>query len=222
MQSSPIRVMIIDDHILVRSALQLLLDAQPGIMVVGGSANRAESLAVLRTTSPEVVVLDLDLGPERGIDLIPILQDALPELRIVILTGIHNQAEYLSAIRSGALGVVLKEQAVPTLVEAISFVAAGKAWLDPSLVAQVLEERAVGQVSASDTARIATLTERERAVIQLICESLKNRQIGQRLGISEVTVGHHLTSIFSKLGVTTRLELMNYAFQHGLGQLPTK
>jgi DNA-binding NarL/FixJ family response regulator len=120
------------------------------------------------------------------------------------------------------VGLVLKEQAVEVLVQAVKKVHAGEAWLDPALVASVLTEMsvAVGQEAGPEAARIARLTAREREVIALVVEGLKNSQIAERLSISRVTVSHHLTSIFHKLGVANRLELVTYAYRHGLTKPP--
>ena len=141
---------------------------------------------------------------------------------MIVLTGIRDPAEHRQAVRLGATGMVLKEQAVDTLVKAIERVHAGETWLDPALVANVLAERsrARGRDADPEAARIAMLTERECEVIALIGEGLKNRQIAKRLSISETTVVHHLTSIFAKLGVANRLELVTYAYRHGLAESP--
>jgi DNA-binding NarL/FixJ family response regulator len=170
---------------------------------------------------PEIILLDLDLGADNGLDLLPDLLATAPGSRVILLTGVRDPELHYRAVRLGAMGVVLKEQAVDVLVTAIEKVHAGEAWLDPSLTARLLTGMS-GARRAEETnteaAKIATLTERERDVIGLICEGLPNKQIGQRLHISETTVRHHLTSIFDKLGVESRLELVIYAYRHGLAK----
>jgi two-component system nitrate/nitrite response regulator NarL len=121
---------------------------------------------------------------------------------------------------AGAMGVVLKEHAAEVLIKAINKVHQGEVWLDRSMMGTVLDEMTQAPEIDPEGARIASLSDREREVIALIAEGLKNKQIAQRLFISETTVTHHLSSIFSKLDVSDRLELIIYAFRHGLAQLP--
>jgi two-component system, NarL family, nitrate/nitrite response regulator NarL len=218
--ANPIRVLLIDDHLVMRMGLRMVIDNQPGLTVVGEAANRAEALQIATREPSDIILLDLDLGDENGIDFLPDLLAAAKGARVIVLTGLRNLEEYRHAVRLGAMGLVLKEQGPGVLTQAIKRVHAGQAWLDPALVATVLGEaaHARGGKTAPQAGRVAELTERERAVIDLICESLRNKQIAERLFISETTVVHHLTSIFSKLGVANRLELVIYAYSHGLAQ----
>ncbi|HEU5086697.1 MAG TPA: response regulator transcription factor, partial [Roseiflexaceae bacterium] len=170
----------------------------------------------------DIVVLDLDLGGESGMDLIPTLIATVPGVRILVLTGMRDGNIQRSAVQVGAVGLVEKDEVLATLVPAIRKVAQGQVWLDPALVASVLQEmvRARGASEPdADGLRISRLTERERDVIRLICQGLTNRVIAERLVISETTVRHHLTSIFSKLEVENRLERVIYAFRNGLATL---
>src|SRR6266542_591076 len=198
----------------------LLIENQPGLRVVGEATDRGAAILSAAREQPDIILLDLDLGDESGLDILPELRAAAEGARVIVLTGIRDPAEHRQAVRLGATGMVLKEQAVDTLVKAIERVHAGETWLDPALVAHVLADRsrARGQDADPKAARIAALTECEREVIALIGEGLKNRQIGERLSISETTVVHHLTSIFAKLGVANRLELVTYAYRHGLAK----
>lgn len=220
--TNPIRVLLVDDHVVMRMGLRMVIESQPGLTVVGEAANRAEALQIARRERCDIILLDLDLGDENGIDLLPDLLDVAKGARVIVLTGIHDTVEYRRAVRLGAMGLVLKEQALGILAQAIKQVHAGEPWLDPALVATVLAEAARARAPETDPEanRIAVLTERERAVIVLICEGLRNKQIAERLHISQTTVVHHLTSIFNKLGVANRLELVTYAYSHGLAQPP--
>jgi len=204
----------------MRMGLRMLIENQPGLRVVGEATDRAAAILSAAREQPDIILLDLDLGQESGLDVLPELRAAAKWARVIVLTGIRDPAEHRQAVRLGATGMVLKEQAAETLVKAIEHVHAGETWLDPVLVANVLAERsrAHGQEPNPEAARIAGLTEREREVIALIGKGLKNRQIGERLSISETTVVHHLTSIFNKLGVVNRLELVTYAYRHGLAK----
>jgi two-component system nitrate/nitrite response regulator NarL len=218
--TNPIRVLLIDDHVVMRRGLRMLIENQPGLSVVGEATDRDAAILSAAREQPDIILLDLDLGDQSGLDILPELRAVAKAARVIVLTGIRDPAEHRQAVRLGATGMVLKEQAVDTLVKAIERVHAGETWLDPALVAHVLADRsrARGQDANPEAAGIAALTEREREVIVLIGEGLKNRQIGKRLSISETTVVHHLTSIFAKLGVANRLELVTYAYRHGLAK----
>jgi DNA-binding NarL/FixJ family response regulator len=218
--TNPIRVLLIDDHVVMRAALRMLVDSRPDMTVVGEATDRGDAILITAREQPDIILLDLDLGEENGIDFLPALLAAAKQARVIVLTGIRDPAEHRQAVRLGATGMVLKDQAFDTLVKAIQRVHAGEIWLDPALVANLLAERSRvrGQNLDPEVARITGLTEREREVIALIGQGLKNRQIGDRLSISETTVVHHLTSIFAKLGVANRLELVTFAYRHGLAK----
>src|SRR5262245_48011590 len=154
---------------------------------------------------------------------IPTLLHTAPETRILVLTGVRDAEAHRQAIRHGALGLVFKEKAVETLLEAITRVRAGEVWLEPTMIARVLGDLTRPQPSprfSPETAKIARLTEREREVIALVGEGLRNKYMAERLCISEATVRHHLTAIFAKLDVSDRFELAIYAYQHGLAKPP--
>ncbi|NTW02750.1 MAG: response regulator transcription factor [Oscillochloris sp.] len=219
----PIPILLIDKHQMVRQGLRALFEQQSGIKVVGEASTYSEALACLADTSPNVILLDIDLGDERGLDLIVDLRNAAPTANILVLTGLNDAAQHHQAVMFGAIGLVLKTQTFATLVQAIERVHLGQAWLDPALVANVVGELARTRSTPAvdpEISKIASLTERERTVIKLVCEGLQNRAIAQRLALSETTVRHHLTSIFTKLEVEHRLELLIYAFRNGLAPLP--
>jgi len=218
-----VRVLIVDDHGIMRAGLRMLLESQPGITVVGEASTCADTLALATSTQPDVIVLDLDLGGENAVESIPTLLRTAPDTRILVLTGVRDPEVHRHAIRQGALGLVVKEKAMETLLQAIMKVRAGEVWLEPTMIARVLGDltrpQASPQISA-EAAKIARLTEREREVITLVGEGLRNKHIAARLYISEATVRHHLTAIFAKLGLLDRFELAIYAYQHGLATPP--
>ena len=218
-----VRVLIVDDHGIIRAGLRMLLESQSGIMVVGEASSCADALALATCTQPDVIVLDLDLGGENAVESIPTLLRTAPETRILVLTGLRDPEVHRQAIRHGALGLVFKEKAVETLLQAITKVRAGEVWLEPTMIAQVLGDLTRPQLSpqtSSEATKIARLTEREREVITLVGEGLRNKHIAARLYISEATVCHHLTAIFAKLDISYRFELAIYAYQHGLAKPP--
>jgi DNA-binding NarL/FixJ family response regulator len=219
-RDSTIRILIVDDHLLVRTGLRMLIDNEPDMTVVGKAATKAEALALASSECPNVILLDIDLGKENGLDFLPELNDALPNARVLVLTGLRDIEGHRRAARLGAAGVVLKEHAAEVLLKAIKKVHQGEVWLDRSMMGSLLREMTQPTKIDVEAAKIATLTRREREVVSLIAEGLKNRDIGARLFISETTVTHHLSSIFSKLDVSDRLELVIYAFANNLAKAP--
>ncbi len=218
-----IRILLVDDHAVVRAGLRLIIQSRPGMTIVGEAGNRDDALKLAASESPEIILLDLDLGGESGMALIADLKAAAPDARVIILTGLRDTDAHRQAVLAGAMGIVKKEKAAEVLISAIERVRAGEAWLDPSLVAGVLNEVTRSSKARKDDPeleKIETLTNREREVIALVGEGIKNKEIANRLFISETTVRHHLTSIFDKLAVADRVELLIYAYRHGLADPP--
>jgi DNA-binding NarL/FixJ family response regulator len=207
----------------MRAGLRMLIENHDGMIVVGEAGTRAEGLAIATREQPDIVLLDLDMGAESGLDFMPHLLAAAPNARVVILTGLRDTEAHRRAVHLGAIGLVFKEKAAEVLIKAIEKVHGGEVWLDRALTASVLSEmsHADGRERADpDIHKISFLTEREREVVGLVCEGLKNKQIGDRLFISEATVRNHLTSILSKLGLSDRFELALYAYRHHLAKPP--
>jgi two-component system, NarL family, nitrate/nitrite response regulator NarL len=219
-----IRLLIIDDHVVIRAALRMFLDSQPGITVVGEGSGPQDALAVAAREQPDIILLDLDLGEANGLDLLPDLHTAVPDAQVIVLTGVRDVQMHRQAVRLGAVGLVLKERAPEVLLEAIAKVAAGEIWLENLLVASVLSEMTRRHQPSPpldpETIKMKALTAREREIITLIGQGFKNQTIADRLCISEATVRHHLTSIYGKLAVGDRLELAIYAYRHGLAHFP--
>ena len=216
-----IRIQLIEDHSIVRAGLRMLIESHPGLTIVGEAANGAEALAQIESQQPDIVLLDLGLGEESGIDLLPRLLSAAERARVILLTGVLDPEQHRRAVRLGAMGIVLKEEAAQVLLEAIRKVHAGEVWLDPSMVTNMLSELSrPRQAGAPDpeAAKIASLSERECEIIALLCQGMPNKQVANKLSISEVTVRYHLGHIYRKLGVEGRLELVIYAFRHGLAK----
>jgi DNA-binding NarL/FixJ family response regulator len=214
-----IRIVLVDDHAVVRAGLRLLLERDPRFAVVAEAGTASEALEAAGNHQPDVIVLDLDLGLENGIDCLPGLRRAAPDARVLVLTGVRDAAAHQQAVRLGAVGILAKEHAPESLLRAVDRVYAGESWLDRSTTATLLSELA-GQGRSKrvdpEAEKIASLSPREREVIALIMEGLSNKEIAERLFISEATVRHHLTSIFEKLRVSDRLGLTIYAFKHNL------
>ena len=217
-----IRIMIIDDHAVIRAGLRMLIEQDQTMSVVAMAGTRAEALLLAEKEQPDIILFDLMLGDEDGLEFLPALCDISPNSRVLVLTGVQTTESHRIAIRRGAMGIVLKQQAADLLLKAIRKVHAGEVWIDRSMMGSVLEDVRSGRHPSpnAEETKIASLTPREREVVALVSEGLKNKIIGERLYISETTVTHHLSSVFSKLDVSDRLELIIYAFRHGLAKMP--
>ena len=218
-----VRIAVFDGHELFRAGIRLLLTKQPGFSVVGEASSRSEALSLVKREQPDIVLLDTDLHDGNGLDLLPDIFATSETTRVLVLTGSSDPEVHRRAIYLGAIGVVSKNKSPDTLVKAIEKIHAGEAWLDRSMTASVLRDlspRNRTKKQDPEEVKIASLTEREREVIKLVGEGLKNKQIAERLFISDITVHHHLTSIYSKLEVSDRLELLIYAYRNGLASLP--
>jgi DNA-binding NarL/FixJ family response regulator len=216
------RIVLIDDHAVLRMGLKMLIESRKNLEVVGETGEPSEAISVVAQTQPNIVLLDIDLGSANGIELIPQIRSVAPKTRIIILTGGRDSELHLRGVRLGAMGLVLKEQADEHLLKAIEKVMAGEVWLSRAMIGSMFTElldQGIEEASP-DANRINSLTAREREVVALLSEGLRNKQIGERLHISETTVRHHLSSTFSKLGVSSRFELILYAHRHGLARFP--
>lgn len=219
----PIRILLIDDHAIVRAGLRMLIENHRGMVVVGEAGTRVDALAIATREKPQIILLDLDMGKESGLDFLRELLSTAAGARVVMLTGVRDPEAHRRAVHLGAMGLVLKDKAAEVLIKAIEKVHAGEVWLDRSLTASVLFEMSqADQTRRADpeAEKIKSLTSREREIVGLVCEGLKNKQIGDRLFISEATVRNHLTSILSKLELSDRFELALYSYRQRLAKPP--
>ncbi len=220
-----IRILLIDDHALVRAGLRLLIETYPGFRVVGEAGNRVDAVNLAGRHQPDIILLDLAMTEGSAPDFLSDLVTSARQARVLLLTTVQDPAKHRRAVCQGAMGIVHKGKAPEVLIKAIQRVHAGEAWLDRSMTAGLINEmRRTGEPSSKvdpEAAKIAELTAREREIIARVGAGLKNKQIAQRLFISEPTVRHHMTSVFSKLGVTDRFELIIYSFRYHLAKLPS-
>lgn len=214
-RSRPIRLVLIDDHQIVREAVAILLNSRPELEVVGQAADRTGALKEVAGHRPDVILLEVDLSAGGGLRILSSLQGVMGSAKILIFTGARNPHVYLQAVRDGAAGVVLKQQASGILVRAIKKVHGGEFWLDQTMVRDVLRAR-TDTTSATEAAGTGTLTPRERDTMALAIDGLRARDIAARLEISQKTARHHLSSIYGKLGVADQLELVIYAQRLGM------
>ncbi|WP_406364814.1 response regulator [Streptomyces sp. NBC_01546] len=211
---APIRVFLLDDHEVVRRGLHDLLDAEPDIEVVGEAATAEQALARGPALRPHVAVLDVRLPDGDGITVCRELRSRMPELACLMLTSFDDEDALLDAIIAGAAGYVLKQIKGSDLVSAVRTVATGQSMLDPATTARLMHSLRVPEAAKPpEDERLATLTERERAVLELIGEGLTNRQIAKQLYLSEKTVKNHISRLLGKLGVERRVQAAVIAAQ---------
>ena len=217
--SNQIRVFVIDNHTLVRAGVSLLIDKQADLKVVGQVGRLAEAISQLPLAKPDIILIEHDPDNGFGFDVFPKINEGWKKARMILVTGASDCLVYLHAMHHGVLGVVLKTQPPEVLIKAVRKVANGEVWIERSLMANLLTNMFQDRSATPEeyvTNCIEMLSERERGVIELIGRGLKNKQIGSELCISEATVRHHLSSIYGKLGVADRLELLVFAHSHKL------
>jgi two-component system response regulator NreC len=219
--SEPLRVAIADAHTLVREGLRLILDAQPDIRVVGEAANAAEAVWLADERRPEVLILDLRLPDQNGIEVLAQLPGCSPATKVLILTVDEEPDLLFQALRAGAFGYLLKGSTSRELIEAIHVIAAGENYLSPRMTSALVREFRRGWVrpGENETPPQAVLSGREIEVLQCLAQGQTNVETAAGLVISASTVQTHRTRIFKKLNLQTRADLVKYALRHGLIQL---
>lgn len=204
-----IRVMLTDDHPIVRDGLSAVLELQPDIEVVGEAGDGPTAVERARALKPDVVLMDLQMPGFSGAEATKRILAESPQTRVLILTAYDSDEGILEAVRAGASGYLLKGALRTELVQAIRVVASGGSLLQPALVARLLDHR-------TPEGTHETLTEREHEVLAMVVEGLRNKEISDRLGIAERTVKFYTGIIFQKLGVTSRTEAAAAALKQGL------
>lgn len=221
MSGAPIRVILIDDHTVLRDGLKLLLSLEPDLEVVGEAASGRSGIQTALDTRPDVVVTDVGLPDVDGVEVTKQLRERLPESRVLVLT-VHDEDTYVfTLIQAGASGYLLKNAAGNDLVDAIRTVAAGKPWLQPEIAQRLMNVTAGVSSQGSPSAvqdLIEPLTAREIVVLRLLAGAASNREIAGNLAISTRTVETHLANIYGKLGVRGRTEAMLWAIHAGMSE----
>jgi two-component system nitrate/nitrite response regulator NarL len=210
-----IRILVADDHAIFRDGLRKLLEVADDVQIVGEASNGVECTKMLAKLKPDILLLDLRMPEKDGLGVLEEVNfDSLPT-RVIVLTAAEDDRDVVRAMRLGARGVVLKQSASDLLLKSIRRVAEGEIWLDNRMTAEVIE--AFKKSSESGQRREKPLlSAREKEIVQLVAQGFRNREIGEKLFISEQTVKNHLHNIFDKLGVSDRLELALYAIHHRL------
>src|SRR5579884_478003 len=213
-----LRILLVDDHEVVRLGLKALLSRHPSFEVVGEAANADEALRKTLALKPDVVVMDIRLPGESGIQATRAIVQERPQTKVIILTSYAEDELLLEAIEAGASGYVLKQIGSNDLVRALEAVARGESLLDPALTGRVFQRlrQAARQERGS---AFRDLTDQEMKILRLVAEGLTNKEIGSRLYLSEKTVRNYVSMILGKLGLASRAQAAAYAVQHGIYQL---
>jgi len=219
MSDAEIRVLVADDHSIVRQGIRQVLESEPGIVVAAEAASCASAIAAAASEQPDVILLDITMPEESGIQGIPKLREAAPGARIVMLT-VHDEMEYvLQSVRAGAHGYVRKDTTPAALRAAVRAVHDGGEYFGPEVTAHLtaVVRGAIPPESETEAQRFASLTPREREVLGLIVQGHQNKESAHALGISVRTVEAHRDSIMRKLGVRSVAELTRLALKHASG-----
>ena len=219
MAATPTRILIADDHPVVRIGLRNMLQADPQLKVVAEAKDGIEALHMVRTLHPDIMLLDLAMPKMPGMEALRELlsENSSTPTRTIVLTGLIDKRQILEALQLGARGVLLKDAAIEHLSSCIRAVVQGQYWLEGRPVQNLVQVlRDLAAQTAPPPRKTFGLTARELEVVALITEGSTNKHIAQTFGISEETVKRHLTNIFNKLGVGNRLELALFALNHSL------
>ncbi len=210
-----IRVLLVDDHEVVRVGLRTLLEMEPDIAVVGEAADGDAALREAQATTPQVVLMDVRMGPTDGIQACRKIKSEMPNVGVLMLTSFGAEEAVLASLMAGASGFLLKNTGRDDLLRAVRSVAAGESLLDPAVTAGVTEKLVELAAKAEDE-RIAVLSPREREVLTLVAQGLTNKQIADRLVIADATARNHVSHILDRLGMNRRTEAAAFAAQVGL------
>jgi DNA-binding NarL/FixJ family response regulator len=211
--SERLRVMVVDDHALFRRGLQMVLDQEGDLELVGEAADGAEAIERAQELMPDVVLMDVRMPRRSGIEAARELKDTLPHAKILMLTISDDEADLYDAIKAGASGYLLKEIPIEEVADAIRSVWAGQSRISPSMASKLLSEFATMSKRADEPRAVPApkLTERELEVLQLVAQGMNNRDIAKQLFISENTVKNHIRNILEKLHLHSRMEAVVYA-----------
>jgi DNA-binding NarL/FixJ family response regulator len=214
----PIRVLIVDDHALFRRGLEMVLEQEPDIEVVGEASDGAEALTKAVDTTPDIVLLDVRMPKRGGIDACTAIKDAVPSTKIIMLTISDEEADLYDAIKAGAMGYLLKEISIEEVASAIRAVHGGQSLISPSMASKLLTEFASMIKRGDERQQVPAprLTDREMEVLRLVAKGMNNRDIAKELFISENTVKNHIRNILEKLQLHSRMEAVVYAVREKL------
>jgi len=214
----PIRVLVVDDHALFRRGLQMVLEQEPDIEVVGEAGDGAEAVSSAVDNVPDIVLMDVRMPRRGGIDACTSIHELIPSAKIIMLTISDEEADLYDAIKAGATGYLLKEISIEEVASAIRAVHGGQSLISPSMASKLLTEFTSMSKKADDRQQVPTprLTDREMDVLKLVAKGLGNRDVALQLNISENTVKNHIRNILEKLQLHSRMEAVVYAVREKL------
>lgn len=215
MNMAKTRILLVDDHEVVRLGLMTLLNDQPNMEVVGEASTAGEAVKAVEKLDPDVVLMDIRLPGEGGIEAARQVTKKFPRTKVIMLTSFADDELIMRAINAGAVGYVLKQVGNEELLRAIDAAARGEALLDPAVTARLLSRVRENERRAEEDA-FRDLSNREMDVLALLARGKTNAEIGQSLNLSEKTVGNYVSTMFEKLHLNNRIELAAYAFEHHL------
>ena len=205
----PIKVLVVDDHWVVRQGLRMFLDLESTITVVGEASDGREAIDLARQLRPDVVLMDILMPHVDGIEAITHIKAEMPRIEVIALTSVLQDGSVSDAIQAGAIGYLIKDTRGDQLVQAIRDAAEGRVHLSPEAAIRLAKDLRRPE-------RVESLTKRETSVLKLVAEGLANKEIARRLSISEKTVKAHLNNVFAKLGVHSRTEAAIHAIRAGI------
>jgi two-component system NarL family response regulator len=214
----PIRVLVVDDHALFRRGLQMVLEQEPDIEVVGEASDGTEAITAATETLPDIVLMDVRMPKRGGIDACTAIHATVPSAKIIMLTISDEEADLYEAIKAGAMGYLLKEISIEEVASAIRAVHGGQSLISPSMASKLLTEFATMIKKTDDRQQVPTprLTDREMEVLKLVAKGMNNRDIAKQLFISENTVKNHIRNMLEKLQLHSRMEAVVYAVREKL------
>ena len=214
----PIRVLVVDDHALFRRGLQMVLEQEPDIEVVGEASDGAEAVTTAAEMLPDIVLMDVRMPKRGGIDACTSIHETVPSAKIIMLTISDEEVDLYDAIKAGAMGYLLKEISIEEVASAIRAVHGGQSLISPSMASKLLTEFASMIKKTDDRQQVPTprLTDREMEVLKLVAKGMNNRDIAKQLFISENTVKNHIRNILEKLQLHSRMEAVVYAVREKL------
>jgi DNA-binding NarL/FixJ family response regulator len=222
-KAARIHIVIVEEYGIYRESLCLFLAQQEGFAVSGNAASWEKALPLIQSEQPDIVLVAIGANDSIGVDRLQEIFLVSENSQVLVLSKAEDPELHRQAVRLGAAGILSKDMASGMLIKAIERVHAGESWLDRFTTASLLRELSPRNRKANQDPEVkkkASLTDREREVIALIGKGLKNKQIADALFISDITVHHHLTSIYAKLEVADRFELLIYSYRNGLAEIP--
>lgn len=209
-----VRVLIVDDHVIVRSGIRMLLDAEPGIDVVAEASHGEEAIGLVEKLSPDLVLMDIAMPGMDGLEATRRIKAGWPQVKVLVLTMHRSDEYFFEMLKAGASGYILKGAETSELIHAVRVVGKGEVFLYPTMAQKLVKDYL--SVSRWEDGTSAALSPRERRILQMLSEGYSTKEIAEKLVVSPSTVHSHRSNIMAKLGLSSRRELIQYARQRGL------